>query len=270
MYDTLVTIKQVDITDPVYTIGFTNSFTNCQVHFAGVSGYAGSLLWQWDFGDAVTGTGQLVDHSYSGSGTYPVTLNGIKITNCPVNDTLTVMHQVPIHINQVTVNAGTDTTIFFNLPYQLHAIGTPANASYTWNPATGLNNPFIADPVTALREDITYSVTVTDENGCTATDDKAIKVFGNPEVYVPNSFTPNGDGRNDILKPLGFGLQQLVYFRIYNRYGQLVFQSNDLNTGWDGIYKGKAQPAGTYTYMVKVINYRGWPVEQNGTTIIIR
>jgi gliding motility-associated-like protein len=262
--------KQIDISDPVFTIGFTNTFTNCKVHFSGTSDYPGSLLWQWDFGDAGTGYGQHVDHSYNNSATYPVTLNGIKITNCPVNDTLTVTQMVPIHINVVTVNAGADTTIFYNLPYQLHAAGIPANVSYTWTPATGLNNPFIADPVTTLKTDISYTVTVTDENGCTATDDKFIKVFGNPEVYVPNAFTPNGDGRNDILKPLGFGIQQVVYFKIYNRYGQLVFQSNTPDAGWDGIFKGKAQPAGTYTYMVKVINYRGWPVEQKGTTIIIR
>jgi len=270
MYDTMVFTKLVNIAGPPSTIDFTNSFTNCQVHFAGTSNYAGSLLWQWDLGNATTATGQLVHHTYNSSGTYPVTLNGIKITNCPVNDTLTVTQQVPIHINVVTVNAGADTTIFYNLPYHLNAVGSPANVSYTWSPVTGLNNPFIADPVTTLRTDINYTVTVTDENGCTATDYKAIKVFGNPEVYIPNAFTPNGDGKNDILKPLGFGLQQLVYFRIYNRYGQLVFQSNTLDAGWDGTFKGKLQPAGTYTYMVKVINYRGWPVEQKGTLIIIR
>lgn len=270
MYDTMFKTIQVDISDPAATIDFTNPFTGCKVHFSGTSDYAGSLLWQWDLGDANTASGRFVDHSYNSSGTYTVKLIAIKVSNCPVNDTLTITHQVPIHLNTVTVNAGADTSIFFNTPYQLHATGTPATALYTWSPATGLNNPFIADPVTTLKTDVTYTVTVTDENGCTATDDKAINVFGNPDVYVPNSFTPNGDGKNDLLKPLGYGIQQLVYFRVYNRYGKLVFQSTDLNAAWDGTVKGKAQPAGTYTYMVKVINYRGWPVEQTGTIIIIR
>jgi gliding motility-associated-like protein len=152
----------------------------------------------------------------------------------------------------------------------LNAVGTPPNATYTWSPLTGLSDPFIPDPVTVLKNDVTYYVTVTDENGCTATDDIKLKVFGNPDVYVPNSFTPNGDGKNDMLMPLGFGLRSVEYFKIYNRYGQLVFQTNSLGIGWDGTFKGKPQPAGTYTYMVKVINYRGWPVEQKGTSIIIR
>ena len=197
-------------------------------------------------------------------------LTAVPANNCVIKDSLFSFHFVPLHLNNVTVYAGADTTIFYNLPFQLNATGTPATGNYVWSPAADLNNPFIVNPVALLKKDALYTVTITDENGCTASDNIFIKVFGNPEVYVPNSFTPNGDGKNDVLKPLGFGLKKILYFKIFNRYGQLVFETNNLGTGWDGIFKGKAQPSGTYTYMVKVINYRDWPVEQKGTVILIR
>jgi gliding motility-associated-like protein len=270
IYDTMVLSKQVVIEDPGNNIDFSHAFTNCEVHFAATTNSVAPLVWQWDFGDGSAGSGENADHVYAASGLYQVVLKGIRVTNCPLNDTLVLTRPVPITINNVTVNAGIDTTIFYNLPFQLHAIATPATASYTWSPVTGLDDPFIASPVTVLKKDIKYFVTVIDENGCTATDDINIKVFGNPEVYVPNAFTPNGDSKNDILKPLGFGIRSVEYFRIYNRFGQLVFHTNTLGVGWDGNFGGKPQPADTYTYMVKVINYRGWPVEQKGTTTIIR
>jgi gliding motility-associated-like protein len=270
LYDTMFVSKPVNINNTPGQVDFTHAFTNCQVQFNGTTNSVNSLQWLWNFGDGINGNGQTVNHVYAQSGFYDVTLTAIPVTNCIIEDTLSAFRTISININTVTVNAGRDTTALFNLPFQLNAIGTPANASYTWSPVTGLNNPFIANPITVLRNDITYIVSVIDNNGCIATDNIFVKVYGNPEVYVPNSFTPNGDGKNDILKPLGFGLKKVEYFRIYNRYGQLVFETNSLGVGWDGTFKGKPQTAGTYTYMVKVINYRDWPVEQKGTTMIIR
>lgn len=270
LYDTMFISKPVDIRNTADWVDFTHAFTNCKLQFSGTTNSINSFQWLWDFGDGIDGNGQTVSHVYNQSGIYNVALQGIPITNCIVEDTLSVFHPTPVNINNVTVNAGRDTSTFFESPLQLKSIGTPANIAYTWSPVTGLNNPFIASPVAILRSDINYLVTVTDDNGCTASDNVFVKVFGNPEVYVPNSFTPNGDGLNDVLKPLGFGLKAIVYFKIFNRYGQLVFETNTLGKGWDGTFKGKVQPVGAYTYMVKVINYKDLPVEQVGTTIIIR
>lgn len=270
MYDTMFVLKQVVLNNTFDTVDFNNSFTNCQVQFSGTTNSSNNLLWQWNFGDGTNGSGQLVNHVYNQSGMYTVILQATPVTNCIINDPFFASHLVPIKLNSVTVSAGRDTSTFFDVPIQLKAVGTPANASFTWSPVTGLNNPFISNPIAVLRNDITYMVSVIDNNGCIAADNIFVKVYGNPEVYVPNSFTPNGDGKNDILKPLGFGLKKIEFFRIYNRYGQLVFETNSLSVGWDGTFKGKPQPAGVYTYMVKVINYRDWPVEQKGTSIIIR
>ncbi|MEP7254491.1 MAG: PKD domain-containing protein [Ferruginibacter sp.] len=270
MYDTFFVSHVLTLNDTSSYVDFAHVFANCQVQFSGTTNSTNNLQWNWNFGDGVNGTGQIINHTYNQWGIYTITLKGIPITNCIINDTFFASHPVPINLNVVTVSAGRDTLAFLNLPIQLNATGTPANVTYMWSPVTGLNNPFISNPVALLRSDVTYMVTVTDNNGCTATDDIFIKVFSNPEVYVPNSFTPNADGKNDNLKPLGFGLKKIVYFKIYNRYGELIFETNTLGIGWDGTFKGKVQPAGAYTYMVKVINFRDWPVEQTGTVIIIR
>ncbi|WP_204306850.1 gliding motility-associated C-terminal domain-containing protein, partial [Klebsiella aerogenes] len=69
-----------------------------------------------------------------------------------------------------------------------------------------------------------------------------------PEIFVPSAFTPNGDGRNDILKPITVGITQLFYFRIYNRWGQLVFSTSSIGKGWDGTFGGVKQASGTYVF----------------------
>lgn len=270
IYDTLKYTESINIKDTISKVDFTNTLANCQMQFTGATNSTNSLQWLWDFGDGNNGSGQIVNHSYQQSGTYPVMLKAVPANNCVIRDSFFVVHLVQMHLNNVTVYAGADTTIFYNLPIQLNAIGTPSTGNYVWSPATDLDNPFISNPIALLKKDALYTVKITDENGCTASDNISIKVFGNPEVYVPNSFTPNGDGKNDVLKPLGFGLKKILYFKIFNRYGQLIFETNNIGTGWDGTFKGKAQPAGAYTYMVKVINYRDWPVEQKGTVIILR
>jgi gliding motility-associated-like protein len=91
-----------------------------------------------------------------------------------------------------------------------------------------------------------------------------------PEVFVPSAFTPNSDGRNDILRPIAVGMQRIELFNIYNRWGQLVFSTSVNGTGWNGTVNGQQQGAGTYVWMVKAINYNGAPYVQRGTAVLIR
>lgn len=220
------------------------------------------IAWQWDFGDGGSSSAPSPVHIYNSTGIFPSSLRVQSQYGC-----FSALKNIPVSIGRATAFAGNDTTAIFDVPLQLQATG---GIGYVWSPSTGLNNPLIPNPVAILRSDITYTVTVTDVNGCTATDDVFVKVYANNDVHVPGAFTPNGDGINDILKPLGFGLKKIEYFLIYNRYGQLVFETHQLDKGWDGTFKGKAQPAGTYTFMVKAINYRNRAVVKTGTSILIR
>ena len=141
---------------------------------------------------------------------------------------------------------------------------------YVWSPAGPLDNPFIANPMATLSRDTYFRVTVTDAIGCTDDDDVFIKVYEGPTYYLPNAFTPNGDGYNDIFRPTPVGIRSTEYFRIFNRLGQLMFETKEWMKGWDGMQRGKAANAGTYVWIIKGIDKNGSVVEMKGSFILIR
>ena len=172
----------------------------------------------------------------------------------------------------VNIFAGRDTSIAVNQPLQLNAVdnNNAGFINYSWSPSFGLNNTIIKDPVAILNRDITYTVTATTAEGCTAKDDISVKVFIGPEIYVPNAFTPNNDGLNDIIKPILVGIKELKYFIIYNRYGQEVYRTSIQDAGWDGRIKGVMQNTGNYVWAAEAIDYRGKTITGNGFVILIR
>jgi gliding motility-associated-like protein len=91
-----------------------------------------------------------------------------------------------------------------------------------------------------------------------------------PDILVPSAFTPNSDGRNDVLKPLPFGIKVFLYFSVYNRYGQLVFKTGRAGEGWDGTIQGMPQPSGTFVYMAEGIDYLGNKIFRKGTSVLMR
>jgi gliding motility-associated-like protein len=96
-----------------------------------------------------------------------------------------------------------------------------------------------------------------------------IKVFKTlPDIFVPNAFAPSG--RNRLLRPVAVGISKLEYFRVYNRWGQLVFQAIEAGKGWDGTINGKLQDGGTYVWMVQGKDYTGKTVSKKGTAVLLR
>jgi len=196
---------------------------------------------------------------------YILTVSNDKGCTKPVSDTTTVTVIPP-----VLAFAGNDTTIVADQPLHLNATGGTA---YTWSPATGMSDPFIADPVVILGtqyDSITYHVIVSTAS-CSAEDDIKITVFKTlPNIFVPSAFTPNHNGRNDILRPILLGMKQLNYFRIYNRFGQLLYSTSTMQQGWDGTFSGKPQSLGTYVFMVQATDYTGKLITKKGTFVLIR
>jgi gliding motility-associated-like protein len=154
-----------------------------------------------------------------------------------------------------------------NQPIQLHATGGP---NYEWVPHDFLNEAFIESPVATLPKDQVYILTVKNDDGCEAKDTLSIKVYEHLEVYVPSAFTPNGDGRNDVLHIIAPGLKELSYFRVYDRWGQIAFETKDLLKGWDGRVKRQLPATGVYVWIMKGVNYLGNLVERRGTVTLIR
>lgn len=176
---------------------------------------------------------------------------------------------VNISVEKLVADAGPrDTSVVVNQPLQLQATGAEF---FTWSPAKGLNDSLIANPVAILSEDQEYVVKIISEAGCVDFDTINVKVYKvKPGLYVPNAFTPDGDGVNDIFKPILIGMKSLKYFSVYNRAGQLVFTTSVINEGWNGYYKGVPQDSGVYVWMVEGEDYQGNRVFEKGTMNLIR
>ncbi|RYY55425.1 MAG: T9SS type B sorting domain-containing protein [Chitinophagaceae bacterium] len=167
--------------------------------------------------------------------------------------------------------AGNDTLVVVGQPVQLNAEG---GVSYTWSPATGLNDANIKNPVgiyNAEVDSIRYTVTVFDEIGCSDSAYVTVVVFKtNPYVFVPSGFTPNSDGINDILRPIAVGVERINYFRVFNRWGEMVFSTTVNGGGWDGRINGTPQASNVYVWMVSARDYTGKEIFLKGTTTLIR
>ena len=144
-------------------------------------------------------------------------------------------------------------------------------SSYTWTPSTGLNNPNIQSPVASPGTTTQYVVVGTDNNGCTATASVTVAVnfTGTGIYYMPNSFTPNGDGLNDCFRVKYFGRIQEIQFTIYNRWGEKVFYTSNADGCWDGTYKGLKAEQGNYVYYITAKTTCG-PVTKKGNLLLIR
>lgn len=179
---------------------------------------------------------------------------------------------------QPRVFAGNDTMIIIGQPLLLQATASSFLTSYLWTPATGLIRDTALQPTAIITNalfptsgQLTYTLTATSPQGCKASDDIVVKIFKTPpSIFVPNAFTPNGDGNNDIFKPVLAGMQRLDFFRVYNRYGQLVYATSAIGQGWDGRLKGDMQGSAGYVYTVQAIDYNGIVVKQSGSFLLIR
>lgn len=193
----------------------------------------------------------------------------VKVTDilgCPKPDfdTVTVAVTVP------HVDAGPrDTAIVIDEPLQLNAKGNGEN--FLWTPSTGLNNVNISNPIALLTSDQEFVVRILTEGNCLARDTIMVKVYDlKPGFYVPNAFSPNSDGLNDVIRPIAFGLRSLKYFRIYNRLGEMVFSTTSFEKGWDGTYKGSPQGSAVFVWIGEAEDYLGNPVQAKGNITLIR
>ncbi len=151
----------------------------------------------------------------------------------------------------------------------LNALVDGSVAGYAWSPATGLDDAAKADPAASPVQTTTYTLTATGDDGCQASGKATVIVFY--PVNIPNAFTPNGDGRNDVFRVPPSTNLDIRHFSIYNRLGERVFMTNHPDAGWDGVFNGRQQPAGNYVW---VLEYRDWfsgkTEMRKGTVLLIR
>jgi len=161
-----------------------------------------------------------------------------------------------------------DTVVFAGDKFQL--LATSGATNYSWGPTAGLSNPFIPNPILTVTTDVTFNIIATTAAGCRGDGTVTVKVFKGPEIYMPTGFTPNGDGKNDKFKPFTVGITKLNYFKVYNRWGQLLYSTATLNEGWDGRINGIDQQTGTFVWMVQGVARDGRVITKKGTVTLIR
>ena len=202
--------------------------------------------------------------------TYLITVTDTLGCPKPVSDTV-IVYVRP----KIVVFAGNDTVVVVGQPLQLNAIANNGiDLSYTWNPAAWLSDPSIYNPVATFTsgvDSITYFVTASTAEGCYGSDAIFIKIFKtNADIFMPNAFSPNSDGKNDVFKPILIGISRLNVFSIFNRWGQMVYTTSQNGKGWDGTIHGVKQEPGTYVYMVQGIDYLGRTVTKKGAFTLVR
>lgn len=182
-------------------------------------------------------------------------------------------HQVNVTVHQLPeLSAGEVMPVVENTPIQLQVDAPDNVVSYSWSPATGLNMTDVKEPIVNASQSETYNLTVVDEFGCENNIEVPINVVGScgDDLFVPNTFSPNRDGKNDKLYVRGRGIIGLEVFRVFDRWGNLVFETNDINQGWDGVYKGKMMHPAVFVYYYQAVCSNGFVVSRKGNVTLIR
>jgi gliding motility-associated-like protein len=177
----------------------------------------------------------------------------------------------------VSVDATTNTSVAFKWNPVTGATGYQVsidNGQTFSQPSSGANG--LSHTVSGLQfnEQVTILVQALGASSCqlsgssTAVTGNAISPNGS-QIYVANTFTPNGDGNNDIVYVHGEGIKSIAFY-VYDQWGELIFTSADMSKGWDGYYKGTREPVGVYVYYVKAITNSGLQLNKKGTITLLR
>lgn len=208
--------------------------------------------------------------------TEPTTFTAVSTTpdGCTVENSSTVY--TSDLGNQIVEAFANPAQILLGNSSEISAIPVNPDWFYQWEPSTWLNNAFSPSATSTPLEDITYTITIIDtrpEGFCEKKVSVTIKVFeaicGEPNIFVPNAFTPNGDGENDRVLVFGGGITSMD-FKIFNRWGELVFETTEQARGWDGTYKGKMSEPAVFVFHLQVRCGDGQDYFTKGNITLIR
>ncbi|MBK7296789.1 MAG: gliding motility-associated C-terminal domain-containing protein [Flavobacteriales bacterium] len=234
-----------------------------------VSGAASNASFSWEpFSDIISGQGTAnVSVAPTDNAVYGVDV--FTPSGCNWSSTIAV-NVSPINGNSVSASAS-ETTVLAGSTVELYA--TPSNGvTYSWTPSTGLDDPFTSSPTALVNTTTTYTVTVSD-GICTRDASVTIKVLelvcDEPDIFVPNTFTPNGDGINDTLYVRGIPIDHLE-FMVFDRWGEKVFATTDKTVGWDGTFNGKPADPAVFVYHLTAFCKDGQRYFTKGNVSVVR
>ncbi|MBB1283612.1 PKD domain-containing protein [Flavisolibacter sp. BT320] len=230
------------------------------------------IKWSWRFPNGKEAFAQIPQRQiYSEPGRLVVQAVAVNESGCRDTATqLLVVNPIPT----VTLPATVTTTI--GTPVLLPAMYSDSVINYKWSEPEGLNCTTCPQPFAKPRFDTRYRVDFEDNNGCrNAGEVNVIVLCNNDNIFVPNTFSPNGDGSNDIFYVRGKGLSRVKTLRIFNRWGQVVFERvnfnvNDPSMGWNGTFKGAKAVSDVYVYQVEIFCDNNQVVKFEGNVALIQ
>ncbi|MBX3240514.1 MAG: PKD domain-containing protein [Chitinophagaceae bacterium] len=229
-----------------------------------------AITWSWNFGDGRSSASQNNSLNFPNPGTYNISLSAANFLGCSRN-TSHMLTVAPLPV--ITAQA---TELVVSNEVVLPVTYSSGIATYQWEPPKGLSCTDCPNPIANPKYTQIYTVTVTDSNSCVSTADITVSVVcTNENYFVPNTFSPNGDGMNDVFYPRGRGLARVQSMRIFNRWGQQVFEkknfiANDPSAGWDGRMNGQPLPSDAYVYVIEFICDNAQIVPFKGNITLIR
>jgi len=248
------TVKPTCINLPVSYTNLTIDTMGSPIHYA------------WNLGNNQISTLHTPPSQVFGQpGNYKVSLS-VYTDQCPtpvnvLNRTLTI-DKPKTALNYPVVFA------VENYPLQLQARQFGETA--LWSPGTSLNTREGFTPIFNGELDQIYTIEIKTASGCITVDTQSVKTVKQSDVYVPTAFTPNNDGLNDYLRPIFMGIKELRYFRIYNRWGQLMYERKSEQPGWDGMVAGRPQGPGVFVWMVEGVGLDNRIITKKGTCTLVR
>jgi gliding motility-associated-like protein len=246
---------------------FDSYCINNAVQFTNTSTTSGPVSYQWSDNTGKTSTATSPSFTFTATGASNMKLK-VTSVSCPlISDSVTniLAIEAPIAgVRMPLVNLG------MGEPTEVRA-RVFAGATYLWTPATGISNTLVFNPKIAAPAEQDYRITIKAVSGCITVDSILVRIF-DKRIYVPNVFTPNGDGINDKLfvTVIGTSIRSLTYFRVYNRYSKLVFETTDATIGWDGKVNGVLQPMDTFVWVAEAKDASGNAVIRRGNVTLLR
>ena len=225
---------------------------------------AATVFYLWEFGNGDISTVKDPQYTFTTAGTKTIKLS-TSTPECPLLSvkTVTVLIDTPAQGIRMP-----DQEAMINYPQTLSVRSFAKSA--IWSPPTSLNDPYSLNPIFRGFGPQDYTIKLKTKTGCVTTDTLLVKTIRQIMISVPTGFTPNRDGRNDYLKPLLFGFKKVNYFRVYNRAGMLLYESQSDEPGWDGTYKGERQNTQTVVWILEAEDVDGKLHRAHGTTVVVR
>lgn len=231
----------------------------------------GTMVYSWSPATGLNNP-NIANPVASPTTTTTYTVTGTDIRGCFVSTDTVRISVFPYP----TVTTGADTTIQVGFSIKLPSATSSDVTSILWSPNVGLTCTTCPSPTASPTFNTTYTITVKNNGGCQASDAITVFVICNDQnLFMPNTFSPNGDGMNDIFYPRGRGINTIRTLRIFNRWGQVVFEkknfnANDPSAGWDGTFKGAKLAPDVYVYMMDLSCENNSIITRKGDVTLIR